>query len=182
MFPSHDLGAGTKWAYPKQASFKMRLRDVMKDHGRFKSQAKKLKTWILKNFKEEDKNKQFAELIYGSELKKIKKEDIPKISILTSVYNGDEYIEQFLEDVTRQTIFEDKCELIMINANSPGNEEEIILKYKEKFPDNIKYTKLEEDPGIYGVWNLAVEMSTGEYLTNANLDDRDWETFLCILI
>ena len=42
----------------------------------------------------------------------------------------------------------------------------------EKYPDNIVYHKLEEDPGIYGVWNMGVEMATGEFLTNANLDDR----------
>ena len=166
------LGEGTKWAYPKQGSFKMKLRDVMKDHTRYKSQARKLKKWVNENFKEEDKYKQFAEIMYGSELKLIEKEDIPKISILTSVFKGDEYVEQFLEDMTKQTIFKDNCELIMVNANSPGNEEEIIMKYKEKFPDNIRYTKLEEDPGIYGVWNLALEMSTGEFVTNANLDDR----------
>ena len=166
------LSEGTMWAYPKQGSFKMKLKDVLSDYTRYTSQAKKLKAWIRKNFKEEDKLKHFAEQIYGSELNKVELDDIPKISILTSVYDGDEYVEQFLEDMTRQTIFKDKCELIMINANSPGNEEEIIMKYKEKFPDNIRYTKLDEDPGIYGVWNLAAEMSTGEFLTNANLDDR----------
>ena len=41
-----------------------------------------------------------------------------------------------------------------------------------KYPNNIIYKSLEEDPGIYGVWNIGVEMATGEYLTNANLDDR----------
>ena len=60
----------------------------------------------------------------------------------------------------------------MINANSPGNEEEVIQEYLEKYPNNIVYKRLEEDPGIYGVWNIGVEMSSGEYLTNANLDDR----------
>ena len=96
--------------------------------------------------------------------------DIPKISILTSVYNGDEHIEGFLKDITSQSIF-DKCELILVNCNSPGNEREIILKYVEKY-GNIVYKELDEDPGIYGAWNLAIELSTGEFLTNANLDDR----------
>ena len=160
------------WCVPEQGSFKMKLREVYKDYARFKSQAKKLNKWIRKNFSYEDKIKQMAEAISGENLVKVDLEDIPKISIITSVYDGDEYIEQFLEDITRQTIFKDKCELIMINANSPGNEEELILKYQEKYPDNIVYHKLDKDPGIYGVWNLGVEMSTGEFLTNANLDDR----------
>ena len=98
--------------------------------------------------------------------------NLPKISIITSVYDGDEFIRPFLEDITRQTIFEEKCELVLINANSPGNEEEAIKEYLEKYPNNIIYEKLDEDPGIYGVWNKAIKMSSGEYITNANLDDR----------
>ena len=94
----------------------------------------------------------------------------PKISIITSVYKGDEFIEGFLADITRQTVF-DQCELIMINANSPGNEEPVIRKYMAQYP-NIIYKRLEQDPGIYGTWNIAINMSQGQYITNANLDDR----------
>lgn len=94
----------------------------------------------------------------------------PKISIITSMYNGDEFIEGFLADITRQTVF-DQCELILINADSPGSEELTIKKYMEKFP-NIIYKKLDHDPGIYAVWNYAINMSRGKYITNANLDDR----------
>ena len=94
----------------------------------------------------------------------------PKISIITSVYNGNEFIEGFLSDITRQTIF-DQCELILINADSPGHEEPIIQKYMATFP-NIVYKRLDKDPGIYNVWNIAILMSKGMYITNANIDDR----------
>ena len=43
------------WAFAQQGSYKMRLREVYKDHGRFTKQAKSLQKWICKNFKEEDK-------------------------------------------------------------------------------------------------------------------------------
>jgi hypothetical protein len=95
---------------------------------------------------------------------------IPKVSIITSVYDGDDHIGGFMSDITSQTIF-DRCELIMIDSNSPGNERDVILKYAEKY-DNIVYKRLDSDPGIYGAWNEAIEMSTGDILTNANLDDR----------
>ena len=48
------LQKDSMWAYPQQGSYKMRLREVFKDHGRFKSQAKKLQKHILKNFEEND--------------------------------------------------------------------------------------------------------------------------------
>ena len=160
------------WCFPQQGSYKMKLREVYKEYGRFKKQSQVLKKYLNKNFKAKDQYKKMAESILGERLVSVPLEDLPKISIITSVYDGDEFIRPFLEDITRQTIFEDKCELILVNANSPGNEEEVINEYLEKYPDNIVYKKLDEDPGIYGAWNVGVEMSTGEYLTNANLDDR----------
>ena len=112
------------------------------------------------------------EILSIFDLESAKVEEIPKVSIITSVYDGDEYIEPFLKDITGQDSFVEKCELILINAASPGNEEETILKYKKKYPNNIKYKKLENDPGIYGTWNIALSLATGEFITNANLDDR----------
>jgi len=38
------------WAYAQQGSYKMKLREVYKEHGRFLKQAKALQKWILKNF------------------------------------------------------------------------------------------------------------------------------------
>ena len=95
----------------------------------------------------------------------------PKISIITSLYKGGAHIKGFLDDIVSQTIFEEKCELIIIDANSPDSEKDIILEYQKKYP-NIVYAKLDEDPGIYACWNTAIEMSRGEFLTNANVDDR----------
>ena len=92
-----------------------------------------------------------------------------KVSIITSVYKGEKYIKHFLNDITKQTIF-NECELVIINAASPENEEKHIMPFVEKYK-NIKYFKLKEDPGIYAVWNLAIENSTAPYITNANLDD-----------
>ena len=41
--------------------------EVYKDLGRFESQAKKLQSWILENFKSDDKYKEFVEAILGEE-------------------------------------------------------------------------------------------------------------------
>lgn len=92
-----------------------------------------------------------------------------KVSIITSIYKGEQFIEHFLEQITRQTIF-NKCELILINANSPEDEERHVEPFLKKF-NNIKYFRLDVDPGLYAVWNLAIESSSAPYITNANLDD-----------
>jgi len=163
------------WAWPNPTSCKLAMREAVKNYGMLQGEAKRLKKWLEEEFEEDKKYNNFVESVWGGKVfdpKSIKIEELPKISIITSVYDGDEYIDGFLEDITNQTIFKEKCELIMINANSPGNEEETILKYQKMYPNNIIYKKLDTDPGIYGVWNKAVEMSSGEFLTNANLDDR----------
>lgn len=167
------LEKDTMWCYPTEGSFKMRLRQVRKNYDKWLDKAKYLQKHVKNNFNWDRQHEKLSFTIHEpSPVSKIKSEDLPKISIITSVYDGDEHIRPFLEDITRQTIFEDKCELILINANSPGNEESIIQEYLEKYPNNIVYKRLEKDPGIYAVWNMGAKMATGEYLTNANLDDR----------
>tara|TARA_R110002020_G_scaffold394715_1_gene604720 strand:+ start:15761 stop:17725 length:1965 start_codon:yes stop_codon:yes gene_type:complete len=158
------------WAYAREASYKRALRSVVDKEKHSKSRAKTLQKYIVENFSQEKIYHQFAQAVYGEELVTVANEDLPKISIITSVYDGDDFIRPFLDDMVNQTIF-DKCELILIDANSPGNEEDTIREYTQ-LHDNIIYKKLDEDPGIYGTWNEALSMATGEYITNANLDDR----------
>ncbi len=94
----------------------------------------------------------------------------PRVSIITSIFKGDEFIKGFLADIVQQSIFK-HCELILINANSPGKEESIIKQYVPRYP-NIRYIKLGKDPGLYGVWNVGIKMALSDFITNANLDDR----------
>jgi len=94
----------------------------------------------------------------------------PRASIITSLYNGDDFIVGFLEDQVKQINF-DEYELIIINANSPGNEEPIIKEYMKRYP-NIVYVRLDHDPGLYAVWNMAIKMARADFITNANVDDR----------
>jgi len=93
----------------------------------------------------------------------------PIVSIISSVFDGDKYIQNFLENITQQTIF-NKCELILINPNSPGNEFSVINYFMEKY-SNILFHTLDKDPGLYETWNIAARMAKGRYISNANLDD-----------
>lgn len=60
------LEEGTQWAFPKMASYKDRLRDCYKDYGRYKSQAKKLSSWIKTEFEQKKLNDKFFSLICPS--------------------------------------------------------------------------------------------------------------------
>jgi hypothetical protein len=99
------------------------------------------------------------------------RKEIPKITISCSLYKGEKFIKGFLEDTVNQTIF-DKCELIIINANSPENQEDIIFEYMKKY-DNIKYHKLDYVATTTEVINSVIsDYATGEYITVGNVDDR----------
>ena len=56
------------WCYPEEKSCKAAMREVYKDHGRFKKQAKTLQKWILQEFKEESQYEEMASSIYGEDV------------------------------------------------------------------------------------------------------------------
>lgn len=94
-----------------------------------------------------------------------------KLSIITSVFKAERFMRHFLSDVARQTMFSD-CELILLNANSPENEEKIIEEFASVYPENTKYIKLDKTYNIYETWNKGVDAAKADILTNWNVDDR----------
>jgi hypothetical protein len=58
------LEAGTSWAYPNMLSYKTKLRDCYKDHGRYKSVAKKLSPYVKDFLNEKKLQDKFSNLIY----------------------------------------------------------------------------------------------------------------------
>jgi hypothetical protein len=92
------------------------------------------------------------------------------VTAIASLYCGQEYIEKFMDNITTQTCFADYCELVIIDANSPENESEVIQRYMNSYK-NINYMRMNYRIGIYDAWNCGVKVAKGEYLTNTNLDD-----------
>lgn len=70
----------------------------------------------------------------------------------------------------KQTIFSD-IEFIFLNGGSPENEEKYILPLTKQY-QNIKYLKLEQDPGLYQCWNIAIKQCSSDIIGNWNIDDR----------
>ena len=162
------------WAYPRETSAKEQMRLCYETSQQRADEFKSYAGELQQLFSAKNMYEQFVSEIYKDELSEISIDDIPKVSLITSVFKAEEYIEQLMEDVTRQTIFESHCEWIILNANKEGDdmEENLILEYQKKYPNNIIYKRLEEDPGIYDTWNMGIKMATGDFVTNVNCDDR----------
>lgn len=93
-----------------------------------------------------------------------------KCSIFCSFYKGEKFIQGYIEDMLRQTIFSD-IEFVLLNCDSPENEEKYILPVCRQY-ENIKYIKLNSDPGLYQAWNIAIKLCSSDIIGNWNVDDR----------
>lgn len=91
-----------------------------------------------------------------------------RCSVLTSVYNGEKYLFDFLMDVKRQTMFEE-LEVLLLDANDNDANYNIIKDFLHH--DNFKYIKLGKC-NVYEAWNKGLEVCTAPILTNWNIDDR----------
>jgi hypothetical protein len=73
----------------------------------------------------------------------------------------------------------DNHELILVNPSSPdsGVEDEVINNYLQNF-SNIQYIKINRPLPLYETWNTAIRYSSGDYISNANPDDRKLANFI----
>ncbi|UPU36483.1 glycosyltransferase [Geomonas paludis] len=92
------------------------------------------------------------------------------VSAIVSTYNADRFLAGKLEDLEAQTIAPE-LEIIVIDSASPGNERAIVADFQARY-DNIRYLRTEKRETVYQAWNRGIRMATGEFVTNANTDDR----------
>lgn len=94
-----------------------------------------------------------------------------KFSIIMAVYKVEDYLEEAVDSVLNQDIgFKDNIQLILVNDGSPDNSEEICLRYKEMYPDNIVYIK-KENGGLADARNVGLEYVEGEIVNFCDPDD-----------
>ena len=95
-----------------------------------------------------------------------------KISVVIPVYNVEEYIGETIDSVIKQTIgFKKNIQIILINDGSKDNSENVCLKYKEKYPNNIVYHS-KENEGVSKARNYAMQYIEGKYVSFLDSDDK----------
>ncbi len=92
-----------------------------------------------------------------------------RLSVLVSTYNSEEFMQECLENLIAQSIF-DQIEIIIVDAHSNQNEKSIVLAYQKRY-SNIKYLRTPERIGIYPAWNLAIHVASANYLTPFSTND-----------
>jgi glycosyltransferase involved in cell wall biosynthesis len=91
-----------------------------------------------------------------------------KISVITPNYNYAKYIGQTIESVVSQDY--DNIEHIIVDDGSTDNSIEIIMSFKEKYPDKIKLIK-QENMGQTIAINVGLKAATGDIICWINSDD-----------
>ena len=93
------------------------------------------------------------------------KNEIPKISVLMPVYNGEKFLREAIESVLNQS-YKD-FEFLILDDGSTDNS----IKISESFSDpRIKIIKLNHS-GIVKALNEGLKLSKGEYIVRADADD-----------
>ena len=96
---------------------------------------------------------------------------MPKVSALVSTYNSERFIRGCLDDLLSQSLFrEGGLEIVVIVSGSEQGEEAVVLDYATRYSGIVLVKTPRES--MYQAWNRGIERSSGEYLTNANTDDR----------
>lgn len=93
---------------------------------------------------------------------------MPKISVIVPVYNTEKYLKRCLDSIVNQT-FKD-IEILIVNDGSTDESEKIILEYKNRLPQKIKYLK-KENGGLSSARNLGIQKATGDYISFVDSDD-----------
>lgn len=97
-----------------------------------------------------------------------------KFSVIIPIYNVEKYLEEAILSVVNQTIgFKENIQMILINDGSPDNSEEICLKYKVMYPENIIYVH-QENQGVSTARNAGIKYVEGKYTNFLDSDDK-WE-------
>jgi len=100
--------------------------------------------------------------------KKFKKILRPKISIICSIYNGEQYILRFLRSIQNQ--FFDNIEIVFIDDCSTDSSSKVIMGLQRN-DDRIILIKLKKNKGTFIARNIGVLKSKGEFIIIPDIDD-----------
>ncbi len=92
-------------------------------------------------------------------------QDNPLVSIVTVVFNGEDFIEETIKSVLSQTY--QNIEYIIVDGGSTDGTIDIIKKYEDK----ISHWISEPEKGIYDAMNKGIDLANGEWCNFLNAGD-----------
>lgn len=93
-----------------------------------------------------------------------------KVSVVTAVYNVEQYLEEMIESIIRQSIGFDKIQLILIDDGSQDMSGIICDRYAARYPENIIVVH-KENEGVCAARNEGLNYVSGESINFTDADD-----------
>lgn len=92
-----------------------------------------------------------------------------KLTILAALYKSGEFVQSRLQSIINQTVF-DKCNLVILNCQNLHNE----YDHYSHLLNRTNITSIEYDTHkyLYDTWNDGINITSSDYIVNANADDQ----------
>ena len=95
-------------------------------------------------------------------------------SVVMAIYNTGRYLDESINSLLNQTIGYKKIQIILVNDGSTDNSEEICMKYKKIYKNNIIYIKIEHH-GVSFARNIGMTYAKGKFINFLDPDDL-WDS------
>ena len=118
------------------------------------------------NWKWEPRIQQYAELFMDVYQKW--NTHTPKVSVIVTAYNLDEYIPDCLDSIKEQTFKDFEC-IVVDDANQPSTRK--IVENYARSDERIRYAPTPENLGLPGARNFGLSLSRGRYVRHVDADD-----------
>jgi len=102
--------------------------------------------------------------------------ELPLITVITVVLNGEKYLEETIQSVLNQTY--DNVEYIIIDGGSTDGTLDIIKQYEHA----IDYWVSEKDRGIYDAMNKGIDVASGEWINFMNAGDGFYDNEILSIV
>ena len=94
-----------------------------------------------------------------------------KISVLTSLYNCINHLENFVVHLVNFSSKYNDIEFLVLH-NEPSSEElKIFERYRSQLGENVRHITIPQRESLYASWNRGIKLSQGDYVTIWNVDD-----------
>jgi glycosyltransferase involved in cell wall biosynthesis len=124
---------------------------------------------IVTNSQKEARQATAPRLCGGKRLKGVLAEgsaDLPLVTVITAVLNGQPYVEGCLESVIRQDY--PNIEHILIDGGSTDGTVDVLRRYN----DRVALWTSEPNGGLYDAWNKGLPEARGEWICFIGIDDE----------
>lgn len=101
-----------------------------------------------------------------------RRSDMPKVSVIVSLYKAADKLNFFLTALCQQTLLKQGAvEIILVDSGSPTNEREVVRDYLTHTPLNAVYARSAERETIQAAWNRGIGLAKSPYLVFLGVDE-----------